>query len=432
MIDLAKGHPSTRLLALKELAVATQTVLSKFADLTDAEIAADDRHVLQYGSDQGPLQVRRTFAEWFTDIYQLNRPVDPDLLAISCGASYGLANTLLQFADAQYTRRIFMITPAYFLAARIFQDAGFGDKLCAVKEDEDGFSVASLTKILESDVAEHATSGKQRAVMAGKRYRYLFYCVPTFSNPSGIIWTLERRIELVRLAKKYDILLCSDEVYDLLDYRGDNPEILKPPIKRLVDIDRESLDGDDQDVELFGNTISNMSFSKYLGPGMRCGTIQAATKSFATQWAGGGANHSGGNTAQMTSYFIAEMVRSGAIQSVLTTLRRVYKDRSKKLLAALRSKMPSGTRIHGGLGGYFIWVQLPPGYPSMEVILRSGHTGLASEEISVLPGSAFEVPGNEQLFQTRWFRVSLSLIEAEEAVVGIEHLAELIKQSHSL
>lgn len=268
------------------MAASSAAVYAHLAQSTDYDDV--DRHPLQYGTDSGPLHVREIFAMWMSRMYSLSSPINPDLLAVTCGASFGLANTCLQMTDPVYTRRIFMITPAYFLAAKIFQDAGYQDKMYAVDEELDGFNVAQLENVLGADTA-HGSSWPTKAKMPGKRYRYLFYAVPTFSNPSGIVWSVAKRQALLDLARKFDILVITDEVYDFLDYS----DTTTPPLPRIVDLDVQSIHLQDETTRQWGNTISNMSFSKYLGPGLRIGSIQAASSNLIAQWTAGGANHSG-------------------------------------------------------------------------------------------------------------------------------------------
>lgn len=49
-----------------------------------------------------------------------------------------------------------------------------------------------------------------------KIYKYIIYLVPAFSNPSAKTLPLEIRKELVLLARKYDALIVSHDVYDFL------------------------------------------------------------------------------------------------------------------------------------------------------------------------------------------------------------------------
>lgn len=72
----------------------------------------------------------------------------------------------------------------------------------------------------------------------------------------------------MRVARKHDALIISDDVYDLLHVSDATSQDIPVPPPRIVDIDR-TLDGGLQDE--FGNALSNGSFSKLIGPGCRVG-----------------------------------------------------------------------------------------------------------------------------------------------------------------
>ncbi len=59
----------------------------------------------------------------------------------------------------------------------------------------------------------------------------MFYTIPTFHNPTGTTLSLERRLRLLELAKKYNFLIVADEVYQLLHY--DTKFALPPPFSAL-------------------------------------------------------------------------------------------------------------------------------------------------------------------------------------------------------
>lgn len=69
------------------------------------------------------------------------------------GASQNLANILLGFTDPAYTRAVWAVSPCYFLAVPIFEDAGFSvgnGKLRGVREDAEGVDLEELERgILE-------------------------------------------------------------------------------------------------------------------------------------------------------------------------------------------------------------------------------------------------------------------------------------------
>lgn len=87
------------------------------------------------------------------------------------------------------------------------------------------------------------------------------------------------RERLVRLARKYDALLITDDVYDMLQWpatpNGDPAQTDRAVVPRLVDVDRY-LDGGP--VDEWGHAISNGSFSKLIGPGARTGWAEASEK----------------------------------------------------------------------------------------------------------------------------------------------------------
>ena len=90
--------------------------------------------------------------------------------------------------------------------------------------------------------------------------------------------TLDRRRALVRLARKYDALIITDDVYDMLQWpasSGDDTTLNKAYLPRMVDVDRY-LDGGP--VDEYGHAVSNGSFSKIAGPGCRTGWAEGTEK----------------------------------------------------------------------------------------------------------------------------------------------------------
>lgn len=149
-------------------------------------------------------------------------------------------------------------------------DCGYSTRITGIPEDEEGLNLSILQSHLDKfeDEPETEKPNWQKCT-----YRYVFYGVPTFSNPTGSIMSLSRResllevcslgMQLTKLARKYNMLLVTDDVYDLLTYTS---EALPP---RLV-----TLDSPLSTEEGFGNTVSNCSFSKLLAPGLRFAFIQ--------------------------------------------------------------------------------------------------------------------------------------------------------------
>ena len=103
--------------------------------------------------------------------------------------------------------------------------------------------------------------------------------------------SLRRRQQLVSLARKYDALIITDDVYDQLQWPTDSASTRSiattAAMPRIVDIDSIFEDESSKpEADGFGNAVSSGSFSKIAGPGVRTGWAEG-TKKFAyalSQW----------------------------------------------------------------------------------------------------------------------------------------------------
>lgn len=191
-------------------------------------------------------------------------------ITITGGASQNLACILQTFTDPGYTRNIWIVAPAYMLAFRIFGDAGFEKKLRAAPEDAEGLDVAYLRQAIEKSEKDAQAKGNNEPQFKtpkpwSKIYKHIIYCVPTFSNPSSKTMSLARREELVKIAREYDALIVTDDVYDQLQWPADEKKVdghnfasMKAGMPRLVDVDKLFEGGSERDgSDGFGNTASN-------------------------------------------------------------------------------------------------------------------------------------------------------------------------------
>lgn len=71
-----------------------------------------------------------------------------DCICISNGVLVNLENILVKFIEFGYICLIWMIEFSYFFVCLIFIDVGFEGCFCGVFEDEEGFDVEFLRKVL--------------------------------------------------------------------------------------------------------------------------------------------------------------------------------------------------------------------------------------------------------------------------------------------
>ena len=152
LINLMRGWPSTALLPVAQTKAASEAALSS------PDIATSSSGLL-YGPDAGYQPLREQVAAWLTAFYQPSSAISPERICVTGGASQNLACLLQVFSDPIYTRNVWMVSPTYYLACRIFEDSGFSGKLRSVPEDEDGIDI----EFLESEISK----SERKAVAEG-------------------------------------------------------------------------------------------------------------------------------------------------------------------------------------------------------------------------------------------------------------------------
>ena len=83
-------------------------------------------------------------------------------------------------------------------------DCGYAKRITGIPEDEEGLNLSILQSYLDKFEQEPETEKPdwQRCT-----YRYVFYGVPTFSNPTGSIMSLSRRKCLVEVCPLTSMLI---------------------------------------------------------------------------------------------------------------------------------------------------------------------------------------------------------------------------------
>ncbi|GLI71865.1 valine--pyruvate aminotransferase [Penicillium ochrochloron] len=428
LIDLLSGWPNPALLPAPDLLRSATTVL------TTPSIAHPG---LLYGPDEGYEPLRAHVAEWLGAFYQPCDQISSGRICITGGASQNLACVMAVFTDPVYTRGVWMVDPTYHLAGRIVDDAGFAGRVRGVPEDDEGIDLAFLESGLraaeEKAHAEGNTEPKFKPPRPWRKiYKYIIYAVPTFANPSTKVMSLGHREELVRLARKYDALLVTDDVYDFLQWSPTPGGKLATPehacLPRLVDVDRY-LDGGP--IDEWGHAISNGSFSKLLGPGLRTGWAEASEK-VAYGLSQVGSSRSGGAPSQLCSTIIDQLLPSGILDNYIqTVLQPAYSERYHALQGAIEEYLvPLGATVASSetvAGGYFIWLTLPPPLLAADIVQRAQQ----EENLRLAPGTLFEA-GSPQPPSDRFancLRLCFAWEEPRHLTEGVRRLARVLKHA---
>ena len=370
VIDLAWGHPDPTLLPVQELQAATRRAMERHGP-----------DILEYGSTAGSPPLIDFICERLaaTDA----RAPSPAEVVITSGASQGLdlvATLLLSAGDT-----VLLDVPTYHLAISILADHPV--RLEAVASDDDG--------IVPEQLAE--TVARLRG--AGERPR-LLYTIPTFHNPTGRKVSLARRRALVELAAQENLLIAEDDTYRELSYDG-------PPPPSLW-----ALDGADSVVRIG-------SFAKSVAPGLRLGYVTASAE-IATRLATGGLLDSGGGMNHFAATVLAEYAANGDYLRQVERFRAAYRAQRDRLLEGLKAHLPATASWSRPEGGYFVWVELPPGVGADALLPIAAERGMA-----FLPGHRFflddrAAPGA--------IRLAFSMYPAQILEEATAHLGEAISQ----
>lgn len=438
LINLLRGWPSPHVLPAETLKAAANKVLS------DPSIFIPG---LQYGPDPGYQPLREELSKFLSNYYD-TKP-DAERICITGGASQSMACLLQSYTDPVYTKAIWAIAPCYYLACPIFEDSGFKGRLRAVPEDVEGIDLEFLEKGLKD--IEARIDPDEKPVYKNpdlrKVYRHIVYVVPSSANPSGKTMSLKRREALVNLARKYDCLIICDDVYDFLQWdvstfsassAEDAPLPQIHPLPRLSDIDfslgPSTYDAALPDGKWFGHAISNGSFSKIVGPGIRTGWVEG-TRDFALGLAQTGSTRSGGAPSQLSATLVCEMIQKGDLNRHIDgTCRPALRRRHALLMQAVHQKLDKfGIEVidsnvtdggEGVYGGYFVWITFPKG-PTAQDIAKAA---MEEENLIVPPGEMFQVKGDEESVGFKnSIRLCFSWEGEEDLVEGVARLGRVVE-----
>jgi DNA-binding transcriptional MocR family regulator len=242
--------------------------------------------------------------------------------------------------------------------------------------------------------------------------------------------TLRRRQQLIRLARRYDTLIITDDVYDMLSWSLESKTTTPPVFPRLVDIDH-TLEGGP--ATPFGNAMSNGSFSKILGPGVRTGWAEG-TPLFIEGLSRCGSSVSGGAPSQLVASMISQTLLNGNLQDHINrVLIPAYRERHSLMLTAIKQNLIGyGARLDGsgacvenkGVimrrgGGFFLYLHLPPTICAQDFALRA----LQEWNVLVASGDSFEVWGDEGSVPClHGVRICFAWEEPELLVEGVRRL----------
>lgn len=371
VISLAGGLPDT-----------STFPQDSYAALMGRIAAGELAKALQYGPTEGMAAARNCIREVMA---AESVDVDPDDLIVTTGGQQALdlvCKVLIDPGDV-----IVAEGPTYPGAVSAF--TSYEARVEQVPVDEDGIVPGLLRERLEQLDRE------------GVRPKFL-YLIPNFQNPSGVTLSLERRKEIVALARERDLLVLEDNPYGLLRYEGE-------PLPSL-----HQLEGGDL-VMYLG------TFSKILSPGIRLGWVTAPRP--VLEKINLGKQAADLCASSLAQHFVAAYVESGGWPEYIGSLRGIYRRRRDAMLEALATELPAEAEWTEPQGGLFLWATLPDYIDTTDLLARA-----LRENFAFVPGRAAWVDGSGGSSM----RLNFSGADEDEIREGIRRLGVIVGEQVEL
>ncbi len=213
-----------------------------------------------------------------------------------------------------------------------------------------------------------------------------------FQNPLGASLPEAKTRELVELLARHELPLIEDDVYGELHFHAHRP----PPAKAF---------------DHRGLVLHCSSFSKTLAPGYRIGW--AAPGRYTEQVARLKLTHTLA-TCVPAQLAIARYLQRGGYERHLRALRKTLAAQQALYLDAVARHFPAGTRVTRPDGGYFLWIELPPGCDALSVQRQAAQRG-----ISIAPGPMFSAHrGHAHCLRLNYGHPLDARVEAALATLG--------------
>ena len=324
-ISLGGGIPDADTQPRQELLAAMTRVLEQPGDAP-----------LVYGGPQGYEPLRHEIASYFAR----NHPAQPgtDWYLMTNGAAGAIESICAAFLDPGDV----VITEIPTFAGSLRTMRGKQASVVGVGMDDEGLRLDALETTIE------------RLESEGRRVK-LIYTQPTFHNPTGLTMTLQRRLDLIELAARKQVLLMEDHAYSELYFDGPPP----PTLSELTD----------------GYGVLTVgTFSKVIATGLRVGWVQARPDWIRAMVP---ARFDMGNSPLLHRMLHEFMVR-GNFREHVEEMRKLYGLKAKTLASALEPYGEPYFDVTEPSGGFFLWLKL-----------REGLTGDAVRDFAAEDGLSF-------------------------------------------
>ncbi|MCM3337991.1 PLP-dependent aminotransferase family protein [Paenibacillus sp. MER TA 81-3] len=334
---------------------------------------------LQYGLTEGTLSLRERLAIRLGS--QRSIQAEADELLITSGSQQAIdlfTRAMLDPGDV-----VLVENPTYLACLQVL--GMYNARVIPVESDDNGM----VPEDLAAKLKEHQPK--------------FVYVVPTFGNPTGRVWSLERREALLRLCREHEVLILEDDPYGDLRFTSD----------RVPNI--AALEGRTDDrIVAYTST-----FSKTVAPGLRTGWIVADERII--RMMARAKQSSDLHSSVLDQLILSEMLLPEVfnLDDHIHKLSAVYKERMETMATELQKDMWRDTKWNTPQGGMFFWVELPEGLDAQTLLKCAVEKGVA-----FVPGTSFYAGEPKR----NTMRLNFSFAQPETIRTGMERLTEAVSE----
>ena len=351
----------------------------QLAEIFNDLVAAEKGRLFQYSVTRGAPELIEAVRARSAEVKDVTASQEETIIV--SGSQQGLdfvGRVLLDPGDA-----VFVESPSFIGATAAFEN--FRARLLGVRTTDDGMDPDHLAEQI-------------RTARASGNHPKLVYVIPNFQNPSGRVWSREKRAALLALAEQENLLILEDDAYGELYFSGVDAASLRP-IKADDGVNR---------------VLHLSTFSKILAGGLRVAWIHGPAEIVRRIEL---AKETGDLcTSTLSQKLILEFLRRGLMPAQTDRVRAFYEAKAAKMAQALEKHLP-GAKRNRPRGGLFAWVELDEAVDAMQLFHRS----LEEEKVAFIPGQPFFVDGSGG----NTLRLSFSNVSDQNIESGLERLGRL-------
>lgn len=375
-ISLAEELPAEELFPMHSLAEAATSVLTA------------DPEALQYGEAEGYRPLR----EW------LSRD-----LAKRKGLSVQAGNILLTTGTQQ----------AIDLLVRVYVEPG--DAVLVENPTSPGLLQVLRLQGAEIVPVPRDSSGMlpdRLAPLIRKHRPKLLMAAPNFTNPTGVMWSLERRTQVLELCVQHGLIIVEDDSYGDLYFGAAGGQDRKQREQRLPSLfSLEEKQGE--------HVLYVGSFSKTVAPALRTGW--AAGSSQVIEMMTAVKQMADWQSSMLNQRMLHHLLESNhfKLEDHIEMLNREYATRLKLMVELLKRSAWKDAKYEVPSGGMFLWVELPPGLNG-DALLRAA----LMKGAAFLPGSMCSAGGEN----AECIRLNFTHPGRDELLLGMNLISEAVME----